>query len=195
MSVEIAFFAHGTTEDNERGIASGWADSALSYVGNEQAIDLRKLVWCERFDIAFCSDLSRAADSAKLIFGGRIKIVQDRRLRECDYGDLTGEKAARINELMLEHIDKPFPNGESYKDVEKRVRDFLNDLLKSWSGKRVAIIAHRAPQLALEVLANGKSWRQAIEDDWRRRKKWQPFWTYKCKNFRERSGFERIRAR
>ncbi|UKI27938.1 MAG: histidine phosphatase family protein [Bacilli bacterium] len=31
---------------------------------------------------------------------------------------------------MKNHIDVPFPNGESLKDVEVRVQSFINDILK-----------------------------------------------------------------
>jgi broad specificity phosphatase PhoE len=37
------------------------------------------------------------------------------------------------------------------KDVEKRIRDFINHLKEKYDGKYIAIMAHRAPQLALEV--------------------------------------------
>lgn len=39
-------------------------------------------------------------------------------------------------------------------------------------------MAHRAPQLALEVLAKNIAWKEAIEKDWRKRKAWQPGWEY-----------------
>jgi len=79
---------------------------------------------------------------------------------------------------MIDYLDKPFPNGESYKDVEKRIADFLNFLKKNYDGKHVAIVAHQAPQLALDVLLKGKTWKQAIDEDWRKKKAWQPGWKY-----------------
>jgi alpha-ribazole phosphatase/probable phosphoglycerate mutase len=38
--------------------------------------------------------------------------------------------------------------------------------LRYYSGKNVAIVAHRAPQLAIEVILNKKNWKQAIKEDW-----------------------------
>ena len=75
-------------------------------------------------------------------------------------------------------IDTPFPNGESYKDVETRIADFIGFLKNNYQGKHVAIMAHQAPQFALEVLLLGKTWPQVIEEDWRKSGEWQPGWDY-----------------
>ena len=71
-----------------------------------------------------------------------------------------------------------FPNGESLKDVEKRVADFIDFINKNYKGKTIGIVAHRAPQLAFEVLTKGISWEEAIENDWRKTGAWQPGWQY-----------------
>jgi broad specificity phosphatase PhoE len=114
------------------------------------------------------------------MFGGSVNIIQDRRLREVDLGDLTRTNSKKIDSIFLKHINKPFPNGESCKDVEKRISSFLNDLLKKHSGKNVALVSHRVPQLAVEVLINKKTWRQALDTDWRLKqpKEWKPGWKY-----------------
>ena len=80
--------------------------------------------------------------------------------------------------VYKDHIETPFPNGESMKDVEKRMRSFLLFLKENYDGKKVAIVAHRAPQLAFEVITKGKTWEEAIEEDWRNTKNWQPGWKY-----------------
>lgn len=180
-TVNITYFVHGTTVDNEKGIASGWSDTKLSELGKKQSIELRKLIKGKKFDIVFCSDLRRAVDSAYLTFCDSVQIIQDKRLRECNYGKLTRAKSEKVDSLYLKNIDKPFPNGESCKDVEKRVRSFLNDLLRKYSGKNIAIVAHRTPQLALDVLLKGKTWEQTIKEDWRSKKPkaWRPGWKYK----------------
>jgi broad specificity phosphatase PhoE len=67
------------------------------------------------------------------------------------------------------------------KDVEKRIKSFLDDLKKQYPGKHVAFVCHKAPQLALEVITKGKTWKQAVADDWRKNGKWQPGWDYVVK--------------
>ena len=178
--VSITYFVHGATADNERGIASGWYDIELSKLGRKQAFELKALLKNRGFCVVYCSDLRRALTSAELVFGDKVKIVQDKRLRECNYGNLTRAKSEKIESLMLGYVDKPFPNGECYKDVEKRIESFLLDLHERHAGKNVALVAHRAPQLALDVLLKGKTWEQAIKEDWRlmNPREWRPGWEY-----------------
>ena len=178
MAVTITYFVHGTTTDNERDLATGWLPGELSEKGKTQAKELGQRVSGQVYDVVFCSDLKRALDSAQLGFGRAYKIIPDERLRESDYGDFTQKPVKEFKDALVKYIDRPFPNGESYRDVEKRVADFLKFLKTIYDGKHVAIIAHQAPQLALDVLIKGKNWKQAIEEDWRRKKSWQPGWEY-----------------
>ena len=177
MTVRITYFVHGTTTDNEQDKCTGWNPGELSKLGVEQSIKLKDQIK-SKFDVIFCSDLKRAVVSVKLTFGDSVQIIQDKRLRECNYGDLNGAPSEKVEKIRQQCIDKPFPNGESYKDVEKRMRSFLEDLKKKYSGKHIAIVAHQAPQLALDVVLKGKSWIQAMKEDWRHKKAWQPGWDY-----------------
>jgi broad specificity phosphatase PhoE len=178
MSVKITYFVHGTTTDNEKDLATGWTPGELSELGKEQAKKLGELVSDKNFDVVFCSDLKRAVDSAELGFGNKYKIIPDERLRECNYGDFTGKSAGSFKNNLSDYVEKPFPNGESYRDAEKRIADFLEFLKQNYDGKHIAIVAHQAPQLALDVLLGGKTWKQAIDEDWRNKKAWQPGWDY-----------------
>jgi len=177
MSVRITYFVHGTTTDNEKDLATGWTHGELSNLGRKQAEELGHQAQGD-FDVVFCSDLQRAIDSANLAFNQKYKIIADKRLREAHYGDFTGKPANDFKKTLTQYIDHSFPNGESYKDVEKRIASFLEFLKKSYWGKHVAIVAHQGPQLALEVLVSGKTWEQAMEEDWRHTKAWQPGWEY-----------------
>lgn len=179
MTVKITYFVHGTTTDNETHLATGWLPGELSDKGKEQAIDLARQTEGKHFDVVFCSDLQRAIDSAQLGFGDKYEILQDERLRECSYGDMNG-KPHTFKDNMQDYVDTPFPNGESYKDVEKRIASFIEFLKQNYDGKHIAIVAHQAPQLALDVLLRGRTWDQAIDEDWRKTKAWQAGWEYEA---------------
>lgn len=175
--VEITYFVHGTTTDNLQKLASGWLDGELSQKGIEQAKALAEVIKDDYFDIVFCSDLKRAIDSANIDFAKRnINIITDARLRECNYGDYNGKDSKLAD--YGSHIFNQFPNGESLIDVEARMRDFVEFLKQNYSNKKVAIVAHKAPQLALEVIVNKKTWQEALMKDWRLTGAWQPGWTY-----------------
>ena len=176
MSVKIIYFVHGTTTDNEQHKSTGQNPGILSELGINQSIELRNKINLDEIDFVICSDLQRAIDSANLTFENSKKIIQDERIRECNYGDLNGKDSALV--LDEEHIDIPFSNGESMKDVEKRLRDFCQYLLDNYNNKTIALVAHKAPQLALEVITKNITWEEAIDKDWRKTKSWQPGWEY-----------------
>lgn len=174
--VELVFFAHGTSEDNEAHRSSGWHDCTLSALGKEQTIKARDNLLCRDFDLYFSSDLIRAKQTANILFPGK-NIIYDARIRECNYGVLNGTVGRQV--VYDDHILVKFPQGESLIDVQNRIETFLNDILKTYNGKRIAMVSHRAPQLALEVIVNGFSWEEAIAKDWRIKGKWQPGWLYR----------------
>lgn len=175
METKIIYFVHGTTSDNIEGKCSGWNQVELTDLGKERAIKLGQIRKDTHFDVIFTSDLIRAIDSANLAFPN-VNHIQDKRLRECNYGDLDGKDKKLV--VYEDHIDIPFPNGESLKDVEKRIADFIEFLKENYAGKTVGIVAHRAPQLAFEVLTKNITWYEAIKNDWRNTKSWQPGWEY-----------------
>ncbi len=175
MTVEIVFETHSTTTDNERGIATGWLDSALSEAGKQQAAALGDRRRGDNVAAVFTSDLGRAVETAKLAFGGSgIPIHRDSRLRECNYGVLNGTPVGQLEAQRSRHIDEPFPSGESYRQVVDRVEDFLNDVSRKWDGKRIVVIGHSATRWALDHLLCGA----AIEDLVNAPFGWQEGWLY-----------------
>lgn len=178
MAIEIMYFVHGTTYDNAESKCSGWKQVKLNDLGKEQAVNLGKNTNL-KFDVLFTSDLIRAVESARLAWPD-FEAIADSRLRECNYGDLDGGDKSLV--VYENHIDNPFPNGESLKDVEKRMRSFIDFVKENYDNKKIGIVAHRAPQLALEVITKQITWEEAIENDWRKKKAWQPGWEYKIDN-------------
>ena len=176
-NTKIIYFVHGTTTDNAEKKCSGWKEALLNELGKEQAENLGKVIKEKeiKFDVLISSDLKRAVDSANIAFP-EYKKHTDNRLRECNYGDL--DRMHKNLVVYEEHIEKPFPNGESLKDVENRIREFIKFLKENYPGKTVGIVAHRAPQLALETITKNITWEDAIKNDWRKTGAWQPGWEY-----------------
>ena len=172
--MEIMYFVHGTTYDNADSKCSGWKQVELNELGIQQAINLGKNT-NYNFDMIFTSDLVRAINSANLAWP-EVKKIKDSRLRECNYGDYDGKDKSLIQ--YSDHIENPFPNGESLKVVEKRIKEFLDYLKENFNDQSIGIVAHRATQLAIEVITKDISWEEAIQNDWRKTKAWQPGWKY-----------------
>ena len=174
MSIKIIYYVHGTTFDNANSKCSGWKQVNLNEQGKEQAKRLGEIT-NYKFDVLFTSDLIRAVDSANLAWP-ELEKIQDKRLRECNYGDYDGEDKNLVK--YEEHINTPFPNGESLLDVQNRIKGFIEFLKQNYDNKTIGIVAHRAPQLALEVITKNITWEDAIKNDWRKTKQWQPGWKY-----------------
>lgn len=174
--VTIIFESHCTTIDNATKKASGHFDVELSDLGIEQAKELGKRHAQDNFAAIFCSDLQRSYKTAEIAFEGRnFKIIKDKRLRECDYGDLTQHPSAEVEAAKAEHITAPFPNGESYEQCCLRMKSFLQDVSKNYADQKIMIIGHRATQYGLENCLNGVSVKDAVTAPWQ----WQPGWEYK----------------
>lgn len=85
MSIEIVFETHALSEDNERGIATGWLPGRLCARGRANAAEMGRRRRDGGIVAVFTSDLRRAAETAEIAFGDtEIPILYDWRLRECD---------------------------------------------------------------------------------------------------------------
>lgn len=172
--VTIVFESHSTSLDNEKNLASGWKDVALSPLGIQQAKELGERRKKEKFAAIFCSDLQRSYKTAQIAFGDKFPIIKDSRLRECNYADLTQYPSEEVDKEKPKRIKNPFPDGESYEQISARMKSFLKDLLKNYNGKKVMIIGHRATQYGLEHWIKGVPLEEVISASW----KWQPGWEY-----------------
>lgn len=176
--VTIIFETHSTTIDNEAKLAAGWYDVPLSELGEQQAKQLGERRVSDHFDAIFCSDLQRSYKTAELAFGDKFPIMQDARLRECNYGRLNRTAKAEVEAMRKQALTTPFPEGESYQDTSKRMKAFLQDLLRDYDGKTVLIIGHRATQYGLDQWIKGMGLEEAVLAPWQ----WQPGWSYELQH-------------
>lgn len=175
MTVQIIYETHSTTTDNEAGVAAGWLPGALSKQGRRQAEELGQRHRDEGIAAVFVSDLRRVVETAAIAFGGSgIPIRQDARLRECNYGALSGMPVARLVAERSRHIQEPYPGGQSYQDVVDEMRGFLRELAAGWDGRRVVVIAHSANKWALDCLLHGASLEDLVDAPFG----WQEGWRY-----------------
>jgi alpha-ribazole phosphatase/probable phosphoglycerate mutase len=172
--ITIIFETHSTTKDNEAKLAAGWYDVELSEAGEEQAEQLGQRYVGQSFAAIFCSDLQRSYKTAEIAFGDKYPIIQDQRLRECNYGELNRHPKAEVEAMRREALTVPFPGGESYVDTSRRMKSFLKDLDEDYNGKTIMIVGHRATQYGLDLWLRGQSLEDAVLAPWQ----WQPGWRY-----------------
>ena len=175
LAVELVYETHSTTEDNEQGIATGWLPGRLSPAGRAQAAVLGTRRRNDGLSAVFVSDLDRAVETAAIAFSGlAIPTSQDKRLRECNYGELNGCPVGMLATMRGRHIERPFPGGQSYRQVVEATESFLKDVKDRWDGARVLVIAHSANRWALQHLLYGARLEELVEAPL----DWQPGWTF-----------------
>lgn len=176
MAIDLVYETHSTSEDNERGVASGWAHSRLSTLGRRQARALGDRRRNDGVDVVFCSDLRRAVETAEIAFADSgVPVLLDWRLRECDYGAETQSPVDEHHAERCSHVDVPYPGGESWSQAIQRVERFLEDLPLRWGGDRVLLIGHVATRWALDHLLNGVPLTDLCDADFA----WQEGWEYR----------------
>ena len=171
----MVYETHATTLDNEAGVSTGWRPGELSGRGRREALALGERRREPPPDLVVSSDLRRAVETVELAFAeSTVERRTDPRLRECDYGSLTGMPVARTAAERASHVDLPWPSGTSYRDVATAVRSLLDDLAAELPGGSVLLVGHAAPRYALDHLMTGRPLETAVAapPDWR------PGWSY-----------------
>lgn len=125
------FVRHGQSVANREGWLAGHFDAPLTEQGEAEAIAARGLLVAPLPERAFCSDLTRAHRTARLLLEGHaIPLVVTPRLRERDCGAWERrsleelEAHAEYRPRMGSWVGKP-PSGESLLDVALRVTGWL----------------------------------------------------------------------
>jgi 2,3-bisphosphoglycerate-dependent phosphoglycerate mutase len=155
VKYKVYLFRHGQTFYNRDKVFTGWKDSKLTPLGIKQAKNLGKLLKYKKIGLAIQSDLLRSKRTLKEVLKYHpecSKIITDKRIKERNYGKLCGKKhEATIKkygqwkfDLWHRGYDIPPPGGESFTDVEVRVKDFISDLKKLIKKEKcnIAISAH-----------------------------------------------------
>lgn len=158
--MKLYLVRHGETEWNKKRIFQGKGDSPLTDIGMEQATLLGDYIKEKGMfiDEIFSSPLGRAYDTAKLIFPDR-EIKTDWNVAEMGFGSWEGKNIGDIQRFEEKNYHDFFHHaelykhethgGESFLEVEKRVEEFLKNLLKDYENKTVLLVSHG---LLLKVL-------------------------------------------
>ena len=181
-TLELVFETHSISEDNERGIATGWLGGRLSAKGRMLAAELGRRRWDDGIGVVFASDLNRAVETAQVAFDGSgMPVFLDWRLRECDYGAMNGMPSRELEAERPRRLDEPFPEGESWREAVTRVVGFLDELVTSHRRERVLLIGHVATRWALDHYFLGCPLNELVASPFR----WQEGWEYRLRPHQE----------
>ena len=138
---------------NKQGIFTGRIDSVLTPNGRIHAKQIAEKLKNQNIDVLYTSPLRRTKQTAKYIlkYHPKTKVITDKRMIERDYGKLSGKSKAKYKKdypklypIYHRSYDVPPPGGESIKDVEKRIKPFIKEVIKKIKTEKinVLIVAH-----------------------------------------------------
>jgi len=162
---------HGEAMSNVREIVSCWPEkfeNHLTEKGIEKIKESAKELKSKNISLIFSSDLLRTRETAEIV--GKelgIKPEYDQRLREINFGIFNFgpiDKMWNSFKGEEERIEKGPDKGESYKDILKRLCDFLEETDKKYNGKNILLISHEGPLFLLQGKAMGLSLEETIKE-------------------------------
>jgi len=150
----------------------GKTDISLSDFGIWQAEKLHKRLAEENIAAAYTSSLSRARHTAEIIVSGNnCSVTVCEEINEINFGfieGLTYDEIKRLHPDLAETLSgfgtiAQFPGGESFKDLNKRVKAFVESLGNHKPDETVLIVSHGGPLplIICHLLAIGaEHWRK-----------------------------------
>ena len=137
--MNIYLLRHGQTEENRKGSYYGNLDISLNAVGIAQGNKAKDFFKDIKLDKVYVSDKKRTLEMGKLVLAQKeIEIHVDNRISETNFGDFEGKTYEEIQRLYPEECldwEKDWkecvpPNGESYMQLSKRVKSFMEHIKK-----------------------------------------------------------------
>jgi broad specificity phosphatase PhoE len=144
---------HGSTQLTAEGRFSGSEGADLSDEGRWQAAQVGERLRSEGLTAAFCSPLSRSAETARIITAscGLTTVTRDG-LREISHGHWEGLTRGEVEERFGEEYSAweadPFTfapeGGESGVAVLARALPVIREIVTTHTGERVLVVSHKA---------------------------------------------------
>lgn len=122
----------------------------LSVEGEEDARKLSEKLELRNLDIIWSSYYTRAKETAKYIaYKNNLQYNLDKRLSERKLGNredlakfMKNKETRDPSREQLAFLDFKTRNGESAKDTNDRMNEFIEEILENYKGKRIAVVSH-----------------------------------------------------
>ena len=149
----IYLIRHGETEWNRTGRLQGNANVLLSPEGIRQAKLLAEHAPFHTVDAIYSSDLSRAVKTAEILAAKfNLPVIQERGLREMNFGDWEGRPISELASEMPNGFEKFFtkpdkvhpPNGETFLQCQARVMTAFEEIIADNDEQNIVVVSHGA---------------------------------------------------
>lgn len=122
----------------------------LSVEGEEQAKKLSKNIELQNIDVIWSSNYTRAKATAKYIANENgLQYNLDERLCERKLGNIedlakfmNNKESRDPSREQLAFPEFKTRDGESANDTNKRMNEFISEILEKYKGKKIAIVSH-----------------------------------------------------
>lgn len=122
----------------------------LSIQGEEQSKRLSNNIELQNLDVIWSSNYTRAKATAKYIaYKNKLQYNLDKRLCERKLGNLedlarfmTDKETRDPSREQLAFPEFKTRDGESANETNKRMNEFISEILEKYEGKRIAVISH-----------------------------------------------------
>lgn len=144
--MKIYITRHSKTLWNQEKRLQGWQDSSLTKEGIEDAQLLKQRISDLNIDCCYSSPINRALETSKILFD---KVIVDERLKEMNFGIYEGQLIDQLleDQTYYDLWNNPddnikIPEGETYLEVQNRLKDFFDELYQKNPDKTVFITIH-----------------------------------------------------
>jgi probable phosphomutase (TIGR03848 family) len=159
----VLLVRHGQTPTTGATLPGRAKGLHLADKGREQAEQAaRRIAGLKKVAAVYASPLERTRETAAPIATARgLKVVTDRGLLECDFGDWTGaelkalRKTPEWNTVQRYPSGFRFPGGESFTEMQTRICSTLDRLVARHPGETIVAVSHADPIKAALAQALG----------------------------------------
>ena len=151
----IIFLRHAQAENNTKRILAGRTEGVpLTKTGIEQAERISEYLKPLDISAIYSSPIERASHTAEIVAKNRsLEVVLDERLTEIDMGKFTrmnyDDMFAKYGNIFLKFYENdPVISEhevETFPDVQKRVLDMIEHVLKKHNNENVILVTHMDP--------------------------------------------------
>lgn len=159
----VLYVRHGQTPTTGSVLPGRAKGLHLADDGRKQAAAVAEHIkGMKAVDAIYASPLERTKETAAPIAKARgLKVVVDRGLLECDFGDWTGRPLKELMKLpewsTVQRYPSGFrfPNGESFAEMQTRITGAAAAVVERHAGGTVVLVSHADPIKAAVASALG----------------------------------------
>ncbi len=168
---------HGEAENNVKMTLNSGLEmvSHLTALGKENVSKTAEALKKSGIDLVITSPIMRTKETAHLVadtLGLKAgQVIVDERVREMGMGSWEGKDMAKFDKkfpINEDRFNKADDGVESWRDVRKRVGDFLYEMENKYQGRTILIVTHGCPAMMLISAAAGLEKSEAA--DWNKLK-------------------------